>query len=145
MPTCSAANDGPSSPAGGRGRRSHGRLPLVTDSLERSRRKDAAAAERIADAVACRVVESATHEPEPAIPAAPAAIEKCAPPWAVQQALRTAPGCLMPARGGARVRDPASDLDDLLGRVRSRVFRRLTDGERRSFLLTPAPTPEPQR
>ncbi|WP_157987054.1 hypothetical protein [Streptomyces atratus] len=110
MPTCSAANDGPSSTAGGRGRRSDGRLPLVTDSLERSRRKDAAATERIADAVARRVVESATHEPEPAIPAAPAAIEKCAPPWAVQQALRTALGvsCLLAVVRGCGIRPPIS-------------------------------------
>ncbi|AXE76526.1 hypothetical protein C5746_05855 [Streptomyces atratus] len=40
------------------------------------------------------------------------------------------------------MRDPATDLDDLLGRAGSRVFRRLTDGERRSFLLTPVPTPD---
>lgn len=34
-----------------------------------------------------------------------------------------------------RIWEPATDMDTLLGRARSRVFRRLTDDERRSFLL----------
>ncbi|MFC9620811.1 hypothetical protein ACFTXM_12670 [Streptomyces sp. NPDC056930] len=43
------------------------------------------------------------------------------------------------------MRDPATDLDVPLGQARSRVFGRLTDDERRSFLLPPASIPEPQR
>lgn len=37
-----------------------------------------------------------------------------------------------------RIWEPAPDMDTLLGRARSRVFRRLTDDERRSFLLPTA-------
>lgn len=64
--------------------------PLITAFVERSVRADRATRERVADAVAVRVLESADREPESAVLAALAAVQECgAAPGAVQ-ALRTA-------------------------------------------------------
>ncbi|MGW2723365.1 NACHT and WD repeat domain-containing protein [Streptomyces sp. NPDC001492] len=65
-------------------------VPLVAEFLECSARLDRASLERLADAVAARVVEIATSDPQLAILGALAALEECAPTSAAQQALHTA-------------------------------------------------------
>ncbi|MDX2948172.1 WD40 repeat domain-containing protein [Streptomyces caniscabiei] len=65
-------------------------VPLVAEFLESSARLDRASLERLADAVAVRVMEIATSDPELAILGALAALEECAPTSAAQQALHTA-------------------------------------------------------
>jgi WD40 repeat protein len=67
-----------------------GGVPLVAEFLECSARLDRASLERLADAVAARVAEIATSDPELAILGALAALEECAPTSAAQQALHTA-------------------------------------------------------
>ncbi|MGV9642905.1 nSTAND1 domain-containing NTPase [Streptomyces sp. NPDC003514] len=65
-------------------------VPLVAEFLECSARLDRASLERLADAVAARVVEIAASDPQLAILGALAALEECAPTSAAQQALHTA-------------------------------------------------------
>ncbi|MFI0243038.1 NACHT and WD repeat domain-containing protein [Streptomyces sp. NPDC016845] len=69
-----------------------GRDPLITVFVERSIRKDRATMERVADAVAARVLESVDRAPEPALLAALAAVEECAATPGAVQALHTALG-----------------------------------------------------
>ncbi|MGW2642196.1 nSTAND1 domain-containing NTPase [Streptomyces sp. NPDC001348] len=69
-----------------------GRDPLIAAFVDRSVRADRATMERVADAVAVRVLESVDREPEPAVPAALAAVEECAPTPGAIQALHTALG-----------------------------------------------------
>lgn len=69
-----------------------GGIPLVAEFVERSVRRDRVAMARVADAVAVRVLESASREPEPAMLAALAAVEECAATPRAVQALHTALG-----------------------------------------------------
>ncbi|MFE2059619.1 AAA family ATPase [Streptomyces sp. NPDC059446] len=69
-----------------------GRDPLIAVFVDRSVRADRAATERVADAVAARVLESVDREPEPALLAALAAVDECAATQGAVQALHTALG-----------------------------------------------------
>lgn len=69
-----------------------GSVPLVVEFVRRSGRKDRATLARAADAVAMRVLESASREPELAVLAALTAVTECAATPGAVQALHTALG-----------------------------------------------------
>ncbi len=65
-------------------------LPLIHEFLDRSRRSDRAALERLSDTVARRALASVDHNPEQGVLLALAAVEECAPTLLAQRALLTA-------------------------------------------------------
>lgn len=69
-----------------------GSVPLVAEFVERSGRQDRATLARVADAVAVRVLESASREPELAVLAALTAVTECGDTPGAVQALHTALG-----------------------------------------------------
>ena len=65
-------------------------LPLVGEFLDRSRRRDRAALERLSEAVARRALATVDHDPEQSLLLALAPVEECAPTLLAQRALLAA-------------------------------------------------------